>query len=340
MKALSLLRPGTLAFVDTPEPQLGPEDVLIAVGYVGLCGTDLNAYRGLSPMVAYPRIVGHEISGVVAGIGRNVPADIQVGARVTLSPYSHCGACRACRIGRTNACEFNRTLGVQRDGSLTERIAVNYQKVYSSDMLSLEELALVEPLAVGYHAANRGRVGDADTVLVLGCGAVGLGAIAAAASKGATVIGADVERSKLDIATKLGAGHVVNAATEDVGGRVATITDGEGASVVIEAAGQPETTRTAIEVAASAARVVLIGYASTAVDLDTTLIVKKELEVLGSRNALDEFRSVIAMLEQRERPFRDMITTIVPLGQTAEAFADWSASPQSFTKILVRVGAQ
>jgi len=340
MKALSLLSPGTFDLVDIPGPEAGPEEVLIAIKYVGLCGTDLNAYRGRSSLVAGPRILGHEVGGVVAATGEDVPADIQVGARVTLSPYSHCGTCRACRIGRTNSCLFNQTLGVQRDGALTERIAVNHRKVYPSGILSLAELALVEPLAVGYHATNIGRVSAADTVLVLGCGAVGLGAIAASASKGATVVGADVEQRKLDTASRLGAGHVIDAVNEDVSQRVAAITAGDGPTVVIEAAGQAEATTMAIELAASAGRVVFIGYASKAIDLDTTLIVKKELEILGSRNAFDEFRSVIAMLEERARPVSQMITRIADFEQAPQAFAEWSATPGSFTKILVRIAAE
>jgi len=338
MKAVSLLGPGRIAFVDIPEPKPGPDDVIVAVAYVGLCGTDLNAYRGRSPLVSYPRIPGHEIGGTIVAKGENVPARIQVGAHATVSPYSHCGTCTACRKGRVNCCQFNQTLGVQRDGALAERIAIGYNEVYTSSILSPQELALAEPLAVGCHAANRGRICEADTVLVLGCGAVGLGAIAAAARKGASIIGVDVEQAKLDTAVKLGAGYTVNAATDDTPARVASITGGEGAGVVIEAAGQPETYRMAMALAASTGRVVCVGYASSSVDLDTTLIVRKELEILGSRNALDEFRAVIAMLEQRERPFADIISRIVEFEQTPQAFADWSASPQSFTKILVRCG--
>jgi threonine dehydrogenase-like Zn-dependent dehydrogenase len=340
MKALALTGPRALEFVEIGEPQLGPEDVLVAVGCVGLCGTDLSAYRGLSSLVAYPRIPGHEVGGVIAEVASDVPAAIRIGDRVTISPYSHCGACRACRMGRTNSCLFNQTLGVQRDGALTERIAVNYRQVYSSSLLLLEELALVEPLAVGCHGVNMGRVTADDTVLVLGCGAVGLGAVAAAASKGATVIAADVEQSKAELARKLGAAHAVNAATDDLAGRIAALTAGDGPSVVVEAAGQTETTRIAIEVAASAARVVCIGYVGKPVELDTGLITKKELEVLGSRNALDEFSAAIAILEQRDRSFIPMVTRVADFDEAPQAFAEWSALSRTFTKVLIRVARE
>jgi threonine dehydrogenase-like Zn-dependent dehydrogenase len=340
MRAISLRAPGEVEIVEVAEPTLGPEEVLVRVGCVGLCGSDLNAYRGSSPMVSYPRIIGHEVGGTIVARGEGVPDRVRIGANVTVWPYSHCGACPACRVGRINSCQFNQTLGVQRDGALTERIAVHHGKVYASETLSLRELALVEPLSVGYHAANVGRICETDTALVLGCGAVGLGAVAAAARKGATVIGLDIDGAKLETARKLGARHCVNAATDNAAERIAGLTGGEGVSAAIEAVGAAQTYRMALELVATAGRVVCIGYADQPVELDTKLIVRKELEVLGSRNALHEFRAVVQMLEERARPFTDMISRVVPFDQAAQAFSEWSASPQSFTRLLVQVGEQ
>jgi threonine dehydrogenase-like Zn-dependent dehydrogenase len=340
MKAMSLAKPGCMRTVEIPEPKPGTAEVLIEVGYVGLCGSDLNAYRGASPMVTYPRIIGHEVGGTILDRGDGVPEGVRIGAKATVSPYSHCGACPACRKGRTNCCQFNQTLGVQRDGALAERIAIHHSKVHLSDALSVKELALVEPLSVGYHATNVGRIDRSDTVLVLGCGAVGLGVVAAVSHKGAAAIGLDVDDNKLEMARRLGAQHTINSAAEDVAERVADITDGEGVDVSVEAAGAPATYRMALELTASAGRVVCIGYAKEPVDLDTRQIVSKELDVRGSRNALDEFPSVIAMLEQRERPFGDMISRVAAFEEAPQAFADWSASPGEFNRILVEVSEQ
>lgn len=201
MKAISLIEPRQIEIIEIPEPALGPEDVLVELRYVGLCGSDLSAYRGLSPMVSYPRIPGHEVSGVIVAKGERVPERLQVGAPVAVSPYTSCGLCPACRLGRANTCQYNQTLGVQRDGALTRRIAVPYAKTFTSQVLTPQELALVEPLSVGYHAANRGRVSEVDSVLVFGCGAIGLGAIAASARKGATVIAVDIDDGKLEMST-------------------------------------------------------------------------------------------------------------------------------------------
>lgn len=195
----------------------------------------------------------------------------------------------------------------------------------------------MEPLSVGYHAANRGRVGETDTVLVLGCGAVGLGAIAAAARKGALVIGLDIDEVKLDQARSFGARHTINSMTDDPKAIVNGLTNGEGVNVAIEAVGSPATSPLAIELVAYAGRVVLIGYAKEAIALQTRLIVSKELDVCGSRNALNVFPAVIKMLESHERPFTSMISRVVPFEQTDRAFAAWDAAPQQFTKIMVEV---
>jgi 2-desacetyl-2-hydroxyethyl bacteriochlorophyllide A dehydrogenase len=338
--AISLTTSRTIEIVDIPMPHLGPEDVMVDVHYVGICGTDLNSYRGLMPLVTYPRIPGHEVSGIIVARGAQVPKSIKEGARVMLSPYSHCGLCAACRIGRFNCCQFNQTLGVQRDGALTHRFAIHYGKVFANKALSLPELALVEPLSVGYHAANRGRVTEVDTVLVIGCGTVGIGVIAAAARKGATVIATDIDETKLATAKKFGAQSTINSIQQDVLTTIRELTDTEGVSVVIEAVGLPETFRLAVEAAAFAGRVVYIGYAKQEVSYDTSLFVRKELDIMGSRNALHVFPAVIKMLEKRQFPFADLITQVYPFAETAQAFHDWDAAPDKFTKILIEVGSK
>jgi threonine dehydrogenase-like Zn-dependent dehydrogenase len=308
---------------------------MIDVRYVGLCGTDLNSYRGLMPLVTYPRVPGHEISGTVVAKGTQVPRAIRLGDTVMLSPYTHCGLCPACRIGRFNCCQFNQTLGVQREGALTHRFAIHYSKVFATQTLSLRELVLVEPLSVGYHAANRGRVSEVDTVLVIGCGTIGIGVIAAAARKGATVIVTDIDDIKLATARNFGAQFTINSTQQDVLATINELTQGEGVNVAIEAVGLPDTFRLAVEAATFAGRVVYIGYAKKEVSYDTSLFVRKELDVLGSRNALHVFPAVIKMMEKREFSFDDLITQVYPFSLAAQAFHDWDATPGHFTKILI-----
>lgn len=339
MKAISLLAPKEIQITDIPEPQPGPEDVVVDVHYVGLCGSDLNMYRGNFPLARYPRVIGHEVSGIIIDKGKQVPAAINLGDRVMLSPYSNCGVCPACRAGRPNCCQFNETMGLQRDGAMTARFAIPASKVFAHKELSLEELALVEPLSVGYHTVNRGRVSEIDTVLVIGCGTIGIGVIAAAARKGATVIASDIDEAKLDGAKRFGAHYTINSARQNVLEVVNQLTNNEGVDVAIEAAGLPDTFRLAVEAVTFAGRVVYVGYAKKEVTYDTTLFVRKELDIMGSRNALRVFPAVIKMLAKRQQPFTDLISRVYPFAETAAALHDWDMAPGQFTKILIDVKA-
>lgn len=337
MKAVSLAEPKKVQMVEIPEPEVGPEDVLVDVKYVGLCGSDLNAYRGQIALVTYPRIPGHEVSGIIVAKGDKVPDSFKVGNKMMLSPYSNCGICPACRVGRPNCCQYNETLGVQRDGALTDKIAVPYEKVFVSESLSLRELALVEPMSVGYHAANRGRISEVDTVLVIGAGTIGTGVIVAAARKGATVIAMDIFDAKLENARRFGAEYTINSANQDVKAEIAKLTDDEGVRVVVEAVGLPQTFRLATEVVCYAGRVVYIGYAKKEVTYDTTDFVRKELDIRGSRNALRVFPAVIQMIEKGRWPFEELITKVYPFEESAQAFADWDAAPGDYNKVMIAV---
>lgn len=338
MRAFVIDQPGTSSIVDISEPAMGERDVLLRVRTVGFCGTDLSTFRGLNPLVIYPRIPGHELGCTIESCGAAVPPTFRIGQDVLVHPYENCGRCNACRQSRPNCCRDNRTLGVQRDGGMTELLAVPYDKLYRSEKLSLRELALVEPLTIGYHATVRGQVGPGDTVGVFGCGAIGIGVIAAAAQKGATVIAIDVAEEKLALAKKVGAQHAINSAKDDLHLALAALTDGEGPQVMIEAVGLPATFRAAVEEAAFAGRVVYIGYAKKPVEYDTRHFVQRELDVRGSRNALpDDFRAVMSYLEAGRLPIDDIITKTVPLDEASQALADWDANPGAICKIHVEM---
>jgi threonine dehydrogenase-like Zn-dependent dehydrogenase len=283
-------------------------------------------------MVAFPRIPGHEVAATVVEGATDLPA----GTKVTVSPYTNCGVCASCRRGRFNACQNNQTMGVQRDGAMTEYIALPRERLYTAN-LSSRELCLVEPLTVGAHAAARGRVAPEDTVAVFGCGGIGLGAIASAAFRGANTVAIDMDDRKLEIARKAGAAHLINTASQDLRTRLTEITSGAGPDVVIEAIGLPLTFRAAVEEVAFTGRVVYIGYTKEPVSYETRLFVQKELDILGSRNALPEdFRAVIRMLESGKFPVEDAISAVVPPEEAAHMLAEWSAKPGKFTKIMVQ----
>jgi len=338
MKAFYITEPGKSALGDLEQPKPGPNELLLRTRLIGLCGTDLSTFRGKNPLVSYPRIPGHEIAATIVETGAEVPSDWLAGMNVTAYPNTSCGQCAACRRGRTNACKFNQTLGVQRDGAMQEYFTLPWEKACTAKGLSLRELSLVEPLAVGFHAAARGRVTAGDTVAVIGCGAVGLGALACSVTRGATAIAIDVDDGKLELARRAGAQHSINSRSEAMHDRLLALSGGFGPDVMIEAVGTPATYLMAIEEVAHTGRVVYIGWGKEPVSFDTKLFVHKELDILGSRNYLAEFPAVIDVLLRGQFPVEATISKTVRLSGAGEALREWSESPHLFTKILVEVG--
>jgi 2-desacetyl-2-hydroxyethyl bacteriochlorophyllide A dehydrogenase len=339
MKALVIQNPGQIEVRDIPEPKLPADHVLLRIRRGGYCGSDLSTFRGLNPLAAYPRIPGHELAGTIVETGADVPADWQVGADVLVVPYTACGKCSACRQNRANCCRHNQTLGVQRDGGLCERLAVPWTKLMTAPGLSPAELAMVEPLTVGFHAVARGRVTSSDTVAVFGCGAIGLGAIAGAAERGARVIAIDLDEAKLALAAEAGASVILNSSGESLHERLMELTAGEGPEVIIEAVGLPATFRAAVEEVCFAGRVVYIGYAKAPVEYETKLFVQKELDILGSRNAdSSDFQAVIRMLQAGRFPVDKAITRTVSIDEAPQTMRDWNANPLAFTKIQIAFG--
>jgi threonine dehydrogenase-like Zn-dependent dehydrogenase len=336
MKALAIESPGVACVVERPAPAPGPGEVLVQVGFVGLCGTDLGTFTGKNPLVSYPRVIGHEIAGTVVAEGRDVESTWH-GRRVAVNPYKHCGACAACRAGHPNACRNNETLGVQRDGALAELVAVPAARLVPSDHLPLDVLALVEPFSIGTHAVVRTGVTAQDTVLVIGCGGVGTGAIVAAADRGARVIGLDVDPRKRELAGTFGAGHAVDAGASDAAEQIRALTAGEGPSVVIEAAGLASTYRFALEVVASAGRIGCLGWLKGEVALEARHIVFKEVTILGSRNATRELADVVRMFESGTVDPRLVVTDRVGLADVPRVMARWAERPAGIGKILVSV---
>lgn len=338
MRALMIDGPKRCTFHEVADPMPGPGEVKIRVRHVGLCGTDLTTFAGLNAMAPLPRTPGHEIGAEIVCAGAGVPDDYAPGKRAIVVPYTACGTCPSCRKGRPNACRSNRTLGVQQEGGLSEFFVLPWEKLILNDTLQPRHLALVEPLSVGFHAAARGRVTAADTVVVIGCGMIGMGAVAGAAARGARVIAVDVGPGKLAIAARYGAAHVIDASQENVAARVADLTNGDGADVAIEAVGQPETFVQATELAGYCGRVVYIGYCKTPVSYETRFFNMKELDILGSRNALPEdFRAVIAYLEGLKTPPDDLISRVFPFAAADQALPFWDGSRADTLKILIEL---
>jgi 2-desacetyl-2-hydroxyethyl bacteriochlorophyllide A dehydrogenase len=334
MKALVMHGPRDLRVELVPKPKIQPGEALLRVRRVGLCGSDLNSYRGCNPLVTYPRIPGHEIAATVVELSETHSA-FRPGMDVTLSPYTNCGECSACRNARPNACERNQTLGVQRDGALAEYISIPVDRLYGAN-LDLTELCLVEPLTVGAHAVARAGVTERDVVAIIGCGGVGLGAVAASSFRGAVTIAIDVDDTKLGIARQAGATQTIHSQRQSLAPALDAIARTRRPDVIIEAVGTPETFRAAVELVAFTGRVVYIGYAKEPVTYETKLFVQKELDIRGTRNALPEdFRQVIHMLEQHRFPVESAIDKVVPLEEAPKVLDAWSEQPSRFRKIVI-----
>ena len=322
--------------IDIAEPQMGDDEVLLKMKYVGFCGSDLNTFRGGNPMVKMPVVPGHEVGAEIVSVGKNVPEGLKPGMVVTVNPYTNCGKCASCRNGRVNACEHNETLGVQRWGAMREYLALPWQKVIPAGGLSPRTCALIEPMSVGFHAVDRAQVTDIDVVMVIGCGMVGMGAIVRAALRGATVIAADIDDEKLALAREMGATYAVNTKTEDAHSRLQEITNGFGPDVIIEAVGSIPTYQMSVNEVAFTGRVVCIGYAKSEVSFQTKYFVQKELDIRGSRNAQpNDFRAVIHYLERGTCPVDRLISNEVKPEEAFEAMQQWAAAPGKVFRILV-----
>lgn len=335
MKAVNITEAGKVALVEIEKPVLKYGEVLLKIKYVGFCGSDLNTFLGKNPMVVLPVIPGHEISAVVEEKGEGVPEDIRIGVNCTVNPYTSCGRCPSCRNGRPNACQFNQTLGVQRNGAMSEYIAVPWQKVIADAGISSKKFGLVEPMSVGFHAVSRAEITDLDFVLVIGCGMIGVGAIVRAVLRGARVIAMDIDDKKMALAKSLGAHFTINSMDENVHDRLMEITSGTGPDVVIEAVGSPVTYQMAVNEVAFTGRVVCIGYAKSEVSFETKYFVSKEMDIRGSRNALPEdFRAVIEYFKRNDVP-SELISAVFPPEKAQEALEYWAENPGKVFRILV-----
>ncbi|MDR0810981.1 MAG: zinc-binding alcohol dehydrogenase family protein [Paludibacter sp.] len=336
MKAIQIIQPHEVKTVDVPAPKMADDEVLVKIHYVGFCGSDLNTFSGKNPMVKLPVVPGHEIGGVVEATGSRVPSSIVAGMPCTVNPYTACGNCSSCRNGRPNACQFNQTFGVQRDGAMCDYIAVHWSKVIADAAITPKDFCLVEPMSVGFHAVARAEVSDLDTVMVIGCGMIGVGAIVRSVLRGARVIAVDVDNDKLALAQRLGAKYAINSQTEDVHARIAAITNDAGVDVVVEAVGAPPTYLMAINEVAFTGRVVCIGYAKTEIAFETKYFVQKELDIRGSRNAMpSDFRAVMEYLKRGICPKDELISGIYPPEQAQQALETWQAAPGKVFRILV-----
>lgn len=338
MKTVIIRKPGQVEVIEAPRPVPGEGEALIRILYGGICGTDLNTYRGTFLYVDYPRIPGHEFSAQVVEVGPN-DHGIKPGMIVTANPYYNCGKCYSCRRGFVNCCMSNQTLGAQRDGVFSEYFAIPVSRIYDGKGLDAQTLALVEPFCISDHAVKRAQVKAGDRVLVVGAGPIGMFAMLGALKVGAEVTMSDVSRPRLDMALAMGAKQVIHVQTEDFATRVQELTGGDGFDVCIECVGFPETFQNCIDAAAFRGRVVLVGIGKKNLDFQFSRIQAKELDIFGSRNALkSDFVELIDYLKSGAIDVNKMITRVYGIDEAGQAFADLAAHGERMMKAMIRFG--
>jgi 2-desacetyl-2-hydroxyethyl bacteriochlorophyllide A dehydrogenase len=344
MKSIVIEKPGTVVIKDVPEPVAGEGEALLRLRYGGICGSDLNTYRGLNAYAAYPRTPGHEFSGEILEIGPNSQG-LKKGDVVTGNPYFNCGACYSCRRGLVNCCTTNQTLGVQREGAFSEYFVMPIERLFSGGGLSARVLTLIEPFCISWHGVSRARLRKGERVLVVGAGTIGLLAALSAKIQGADVWMTDISAAKLEKAAEFGIdGTFVNDSPEALDRAVQEVTGGDGFDAAIEAVGLPSTFQNCIDAAAFGGRVVLIGVGKKNLDFNFTLLQKKELNVFGSRNALkQDFLDLISLVKgggvpggtPAGVPLERIITNTYAFTDAPAAFAGFDKNQAAMLKVVL-----
>ena len=337
MKTVLINKPFEIAVTDTPKPEVKEGEALLKILYCGICGADVASYTGNQPFTTYPRIPGHEFSAEIVSIPEN-DKGLKAGDIVTANPYFNCGECYSCRRGFVNCCTDNKTMGVQRDGSFCEYVAMPVERIYQGKGLSAKEHALVEPFTIGYHAVNRAPVKSTDKVLVVGAGPIGLFALISAINKGAEVYVADILDGRLQKALEFGAKGVINSAKTDIKEEAMKITGGDGFDCCIEACGQSVTFLNCIDCCAFAGNIILIGNGKKETTFLHSILLKKELNVYGSRNSYPtDFKDVIDLISSGKVDVLKMVSDIYPMDRADEAFKALANNKGDLCKVLVKI---
>ena len=336
MRSLICDRPGALAVGDRPCPSPGPGEVLVRIRRAGVCGTDLHIFEGTHPFLQYPRVIGHELSGEVAEAGAG--CSIAVGRQVYVVPYLHCGACVACRRGKTNCCQAIKVLGVHIDGGMAEFVCVPERNVAPADGVTLDQAAMVEFFAIGAHAVRRGDPKAGDRVLVVGAGPIGLGCVVFAGLRGAAVTVMDSRQDRLDFARPLSGVAQTVLAGPGARGELARLTSGDFYDVVFDATGNAQAMMAGLDYVAHGGVYVLVSVVLDSIAFPDPEFHKRETTLLGSRNAtLEDFDAVIGAMRRGQIPTDAFVTHRAPLDEAPMRFSQWLKPESRVIKALIEI---
>src|SRR5215217_5116782 len=336
-RILVCTQPGQLAYITQTLGELKEDHTLLKIRRVGICGTDLHAYGGTQPYFNYPRVLGHELAAEV--VQSSNPQSYRPGDAVTIMPYVFCGDCLACRSGKTNCCVKMQVFGVHRDGGMAQYLQVPTRLVVKGEGLTLDELALVEPLAIGAHGVRRAAVEGGEFVLVIGAGPIGLGTMEFARIAGANVIALDINEQRLNFCKeKLKVAYTVNASGPDVTEQLKQITNGDMPTVVIDATGNLKAINNAFQYMAHGARYVLIGLQKGEICFSHPEFHKREATLMSSRNATrEDFEHVISCMKKGVVDPTIYITHRVIFDDVIKEFENWMNPANGTIKAMVEM---
>jgi 2-desacetyl-2-hydroxyethyl bacteriochlorophyllide A dehydrogenase len=337
MKTLVCIQPGEFKYMDAEQPQPAAGHVILKIRRIGICGTDLHAFEGTQPYFEYPRILGHELSGEIVAV--NDSPGFEIGETVTFIPYFSCGRCIACRAGKQNACVNMKVCGVHQHGGMVEYYSVPSNALVHGEGLSLDALALVEPLAIGAHAVRRAGVTKDEFVLVVGAGPIGLGTMEFVRAAGGKVIALDTNNDRLKFCKEtMQVEHVINAVSDDVVERLGTITNGEMPTVVMDATGNLKAINNAFRYMSHGARYILIGLQKGEISFSHPEFHKREATLMSSRNATRaDFEYVISLIREKKIDPTIFITHRVNFDQVKDEFQKWLNPDYKVIKAMVEI---
>jgi 2-desacetyl-2-hydroxyethyl bacteriochlorophyllide A dehydrogenase len=335
MNTLVCIEPGRFEYRETMRPVLMPGQAILKIKKIGICGTDLHAYEGTQPYFSYPRILGHELAGEL--VEWDGPGDFRQGEMVTFIPYLHCGNCIACRRGKTNCCQHLKVSGVHQDGGMVEYLSVPTSLLVNGRGLTADELALVEPLAIGAHGITKAEIRKDEFVLITGAGPIGLGAMEMAKIKGAQVIALDVDENRLKFCKdKLNVSHTINARSGDIRSQLLDLTSGDMPTTVIDATGNLNAINNGFNYMAHGGKYLLIGLQRGDITFSHPEFHKREATLMSSRNATRaDFEYVISCMQRGLIDPTNYITHRVPFTEVKEQFADWLNPRNGVIKVMV-----
>ena len=342
MKTITLEKPGKFVLGETLAPSdshaLTPGDALVRVRRVGVCGTDISAYRGKQPFFSYPRVLGHELGVEIVALNDGGTTGLKFGDKCSVEPYINCGKCIACRNNRPNCCVNLKTLGVHVDGGMTEFMSVPARKLHASPVLSLDQLALVETLGIGAHAVDRAKLQAGETVLVIGAGPIGLSVVQFAQLENVNLIVMDVSAARLEFCASLfKVPHQISALNiEKAFEELKALTKGDMPTVVFDATGNLNSMMNAFRCTAHGGRLVFVGLAIGEVTFSDPDFHRRELTLMATRNSTpSDFKRIIHLIESGRIDTTPWITHRASAEAMPGEFENWLKPESKCIKAMV-----